>query len=291
MSDKLAFVDSHVHYYDMQHPELVYGHWQPGVPHHTLGWQIQKLAERNYLAEDYIAETRNANVTKSVHVQAAIGSPDPVTETEWLQEAAERTGFPHGIVAHADLRDPGVEAVLARHCESPNMRGVRDFSYGDYLVEPDYHRGFALFEKFNLVSSMPAQWQDMEKVRALAHKFPNILIVVDHTGMPDERTDEYFENWKRGVAIAASCDNIRWKISGLGMGDHDWTVDSIRPYVLTSIETFGVERCFFGTNWPVDWLWSTYDEVIDAYTEIVSAFSEDEQTRLFSGTAEEIYRI
>ena len=291
MSDKLAFVDSHVHFYDLQHPELVYKHWQPGVPHPVLGWQLQKLAERNYIAEDYIAETRNANVTKAVHVQAAIGSPDPVTETEWLQEAANRTGFPHGIVAYADLRDPGVEAVLERHCESPNMRGIRDFSYGDYLVEPDYHRGFALLEKFNLVSSMPAACGDMEKLRALAHKFPNILIVVDHTGTPEERTDEYFEDWKRGVAVAASCDNIRWKISGLGMRDNNWTADSIRRYVLTSIETVGVDRCFFGSNWPVDWLWSTYDELIDAYTEIISGFSRDEQTALFSKTAEELYRI
>ena len=237
--DKLELVDTHVHFYDMQHPELVYSHWQPGVPHPSLGWQIQKLAERNYIAEDYIAETRNANVTKAVHVQAAIGSPDPVTETEWLQEAADRTGFPHGIVAHADLRDPGVEAVLERHCESPNMRGIRDFSYGDYLVEPDYHRGFALLEKYNLVSSMPVGWPDMEKLQALANKFPHVMIVVDHTGSPAERTDEYFEQWKRGVAVAATCDNIRWKISGLGMADNNWTVDSIRPYVLTSIETFG----------------------------------------------------
>ena len=69
---KREFVDAHVHYYDMQHPVLHYGHWQPGVPHPFLGDQIQKLAERNFLAEDYIAETRNANVTKSVHVQAAM---------------------------------------------------------------------------------------------------------------------------------------------------------------------------------------------------------------------------
>ena len=289
--DKLAFVDSHVHFYDMQHLELVYAHWQPKVPHPSLGWQIQKLAERSYFAEDYIAETRNANVVKAIHVQAAIGSPDPVTETEWLQEAAERTGFPHGIVAHADLRDSGVEAVLERHCESANMRGIRDFSYGDYLVEPDYHRGFALLEKYNLVSSMPVGWPEMEKLRALADKFPNIVIVVDHTGSPAERTDEYFEQWKRGMAVAASCENIRWKISGLGMGDHNWTVDSIRRYVLTSIETFGVDRCFFASNWPVDWLWSTYDELVDAYTEIVSDFSRDEQAALFSKNAEELYRI
>ena len=289
--DKLEFVDSHVHFYDMQHPELVYAHWQPGVPHPSLGWQIQKLAERSYFAEDYIAETRKANVVKAIHVQAAIGSPDPVTETEWLQEAAERTGYPHGIVAHADLRDSGVEAVLERHCESANMRGIRDFSYGDYLVEPDYHRGFALLEKYNLVSSMPVGWPEMEKLRALADKFPNIVIVVDHTGSPTERTDEYFEKWKCGMAVAASCENIRWKISGLGMGDNNWTVESIRRYVLTSIDTFGVDRCFFASNWPVDWLWSTYDELVDAYTETVSDFSRDEQTALFSKNAEELYRI
>ena len=291
LMDNLEFVDTHVHFYDLQHPELVYQHWQPGVPHPVMGWKLQKLAERNYIAEDYIAETLNANVVKAVHVQAAIGSPDPVTETEWLQEAADRTGFPHGIVAHADLRDPGIEGVLERHCESPNMRGIRDFSYGDYLVEPDYHRGFALLEKFNLVSSMPVKWTDMENLRVLANKFPNVMIVVDHTGTPEERTDEYFEKWKSGVATAASCDNIRWKISGLGMGDNNWTVDSIRRYVLTSIETVGVDRCFFATNWPVDWLWSTYDKVVDAYKEIISGFSRDEQAALFSKTAEELYRI
>ena len=120
---KLEFVDTHVHFYDMRHPELFYGHWQPGVPHPFLGEQIQKLAERNYVAEDYIAETRNANVTKAVHVQAAIGTEDPVKETEWLQEAADRTGFPHGIIAQADLRAAGVERVLERHLEHANMRG------------------------------------------------------------------------------------------------------------------------------------------------------------------------
>ncbi len=289
--NKLAFVDAHVHFYDMQHPELVYGHWQPGVPHPVLGEQIQRLAERNYLAEDYIAETRNANVTKAIHVQAAIGSPDPVTETEWLQTAADRTGFPHAIVAYADLRDPGVEAVLKRHCQSPNMRGIRDFSHGDYLVAPDFQRGFALLDKYNLVSSIAVTWQDMGKLRELAGKFPNVMIVVDHTGLPEERTDEYFALWKGGLEVAATCDNIRWKISGLGMSDQTWTVDSIRRWVLASIETFGVERCIFGTNWPVDWLWSTYNNQIDAYTEIISGFSHDEQIALFSGNAEKLYRI
>lgn len=288
---KLDFVDTHIHLYDMNHPELFYGHWQPGVPHPSLGDQIQKLANRSYFVEDYIAETRNSNVTKAVHVQAAIGSKDPVKETEWLQETADRTGFPHGIVAHADLNDPEVQSILERHCEFPNMRGIRDFSEGDYLVDPAFHRGFALLEKYNLRSSMPAQWQDMEKLRNLAGKFPNILIVVDHAGAPQERTKEYFANWRSGMELVAQAENIRCKISGLGMGDQSWTVDSIRPYVLHCIETFGVDRSFFATNWPVDWLWSDYDKVVDAYTEITSSFSFEEREALFSKNAEELYSI
>ena len=293
---KLDFVDTHVHFYDMQHPELFYWGGQPGVHRTDLDMQIQKLAERNYIAEDYIAETRNANVTKAVHVQAATGTKDPVKETEWLQEAADRTGFPHGIVAYADLRGPGAQEVLERHLEYPNMRGIRGPSSGDILVTPDYHRGFALLERYNLVPSMGVPWPDMEKLRDLAATFPNIVIVVGISATfpaesPRERSEEYFAKWQRGMAIAAEADNIRCKISGLGMRDNNWTVDSIRPYVLHCIETFGADRCFFGTNWPVDWLWSSYDAVVDAYTEIIAGSSGEEQAAMFSKNAEAIYNI
>ena len=289
--NSIEFVDSHIHLYDMKHPELFYGHWQPGVPHPTLGDQIQKLAERSYFAEDYILETRNSNVIKAVHVQAAIGSKDPVKETEWLQEAADRTGFPHGIIGYADLSHPDVENVLERHCEFPNMRGIRDFGEGDYLVNSAFHKGFALLDKYDLRVSVGVEWQNMENLRIMADRSPNTLIVVDHAGLPQARSNEYFVQWKKGMDTVAQSDNIRCKISGLGMGDQNWTVSSIRPYVLHCIETFGVERCFFGSNWPVDWLWSSYDDLINAYTEITSDFTLQEQIALFSQNAEAIYDI
>ena len=289
--DKPEFVDAHVHFYDMQHPELFYAHWQPDVVHPSLGTLPRKLAERNWLAEDFIGVSNASNVTKAVHVQAAIGSDDPVKETEWLQEAADRTGFPQAIVAYADLRDPDVEATLERHCEHENMGGIRDFSYGDYLVEPDFHRGYALLEKYNLVASIAAQWQDMGKLVALASKFPNIPIVIDHAGVPEERTPEYFENWKIGMQTAATAENIICKISGLGMADHNWTLESIRPYVLHCIEAFGVERSLFATNWPVDSLFSDYDTIVSAYDEITADFTSGERASLFSGNAEGIYGI
>ena len=287
---KLEFLDSHIHFWDMQHPELHYAHLQPGFTH-PLVKGMEKLRESNYLVDDYIAETRNANVVKAIHVQAAIGSKDSVKETEWLQATADRTGFPHAIVAHSDLKDPNVEAELERHCQYENMRGIRDFSYDDYLVEPEFHRGFALLEKYDLVSSVDVKWEDMGKLRGLAAKFPNIPIVLDHCGFPVERTSEYFKNWQQGMRTLAEAENVICKISGLGMCDHNWTVDSIRPWVLYCIETFGLERCVFATNWPVDKLRSKYDAVIGAYTEIIADFSHEEQVGMFSRNAERLYRI
>ena len=288
---KLDFIDTHIHFWDFQHPDLRYTQYEGDFVHPQLGERFMELGESNYLVDDYIAETRNANVVKAVHVQAAIGIADPAKETEWLQQAADRTGFPHGIVAHATLKDPDVERMLERHCDYPNVRGVRDFSEGDYLVDPTFHRGYALLEKFNLIASLDVKWPDMRKERDLAQKFPNIRLVLDHAGFPTERTDRYFQDWRSGMRALAGAENVVCKISGLGMCDWDWTVDSIRPWVMECIEVFGVDRSMFATNWPVDKLFSDYDKVIDAYTEIIAGFSHDEQVAMFSANAEALYRI
>jgi len=288
--DRLDFVDTHIHFWDLDDPTLYYDMLKAEFQHPVIGPPFGKL-KTNYLVDDYIAETRAANVTKAVHVQAALGIDDPVIETAWLQAAADRTGFPQAIVAHSDLRDPDVQAELERHMQSANVKGIRDFSYGDYLVEPDFHRGFALLERFNLAASVDVKWQDMRMLRDLAGKFPNIIVVLDHCGFPTERTPEYFAGWKKGVSDLAAAENVVCKISGLGMADQSWTTESIRPWILHCIEAFGPDRCIFGSNWPVDKLFSDYGTLIDAYTEIVGGFSRDEQVATFSGNAEVLYRI
>jgi predicted TIM-barrel fold metal-dependent hydrolase len=176
------FVDSHIHLWDLEHPDLTWSWLAPDAIHPQLG-EIREL-KTNYEIDDYLADIEGSNVTKAVHVQAAIGSADPVQETEWLQGLADRTGFPHAIVAYANLKDPAVEAELERHCAFANTRGIRDFSEGDYLVDSDFHRGFALLEKFDLVCDLDCLWPDMAKARDLARRFPGITIVLDHAGFP-----------------------------------------------------------------------------------------------------------
>jgi predicted TIM-barrel fold metal-dependent hydrolase len=287
---RLPFVDTHVHYWDLQDPILRYDWLAPEWVHPVLG-NIDGIKVQRYMAEDFIAETRFQNVSKVIHVQAAIGIADPVTETRWLQEQADATGFPHGIVAHCDLASSRAQEVIERHLEYPNLRGIRDFGQGDYLVDPAWQRGYGLLASHGLIFCVDPTLETMSKARALADRYPDVILSIDHAGYPHERTAEYFELWRRGMETVAGAPNVICKISGLGMCDHYWTVDSWRPWVHACLEAFGVERCFFGTNWPVDRQYSSYGDVLDAYAVLVASLTEAEQVALFSGNAERIFRI
>ena len=292
---EIGFVDTHVHFWDRPHPTLDWVWLADDFIHPQLGDTVLLKSMKKYAVDEFLADVEGVGVPKAVHVQAAIGSADPVEETKWLQEMVDRSGYPMAIVGDARMQQPDVEATIERHAEYANFRGLRDFAQGDYLVDPDFHRGYALLEKYNLVYDLDVFWENMGKAAAMAAKFPNIILVVDHAGFPQERTAEYFYNWQKGIAEFRGMDNVYMKISGLGMGDHmagrKWTIETIRPWVECCLEVFGVERSFFGTNWPVDKDYSTYPELIDAYRELISGYSEAEQTALFSGNAETAYRI
>ena len=294
MSD-ISLVDTHVHFWDRPHPTLDWVWLADDFIHPQLGDTVLLKSMRKYAIDEFLAEVEGTGVSKAVHVQAAIGSEDPVEETRWLQEMVDRTGYPLAIVGDARMQQPDVEGTIERHVEHANFRGLRDFAQGDYLVDPDFHRGYALLEKYNLVYDLDVFWESMHKAAAMAAKFSNIILVVDHAGFPQARTAEYFYSWRKGIAEFKGLDNVYMKISGLGMGDHmagrRWTMDTIRPWVESCLEVFGVEQSFFGTNWPVDKDYSTYEELIDAYRDLISGYSEAEQTALFSGNASQVYRI
>jgi predicted TIM-barrel fold metal-dependent hydrolase len=89
----------------------------------------------------------------------------------------------------------------------------------------------------------------------------------------------------------AECPNVCAKISGLGMFDRQWTVESLRPFVLDTIDFFGPARCLFASNFPVDSMMSSYRRLWEAYATITAGFSDDERRQLFAGNAQRIYRL
>ena len=79
--------------------------------------------------------------------------------------------------------------------------------------------------------------------------------------------------WQQGLQKLAQLPNFHCKISGLGMFDHDWTTDSLRPVVETVIEIFGPERCMFGSNFPVDKLHRDYHSLWQSYLQLCTAMT------------------
>lgn len=287
------FTDTHVHFYDLGDERLRYDWLRPGGdPEETavLGEYGAIRAER-YWADDFIAETRFQGVERVVHVQAALGIADPVEETRWLQNFRDRLGIPHGAIGAADLAAPDLAATLERHLEFPIFRGIRDLRYDGYLSDPRWEEGFALLGRHGLVCCDDPLLDQVPEAAALAARHPEVTLCVDHAMMPRQRDREYFERWRAGLRLLAGVPSTVIKISGLGQCDHRWTVDSLRPWVLACIEEFGVERSFFGTNWPVDRLYSSYGDLLDAYAEIVSDFSPAEVTALFSANANRVFGL
>jgi predicted TIM-barrel fold metal-dependent hydrolase len=285
------FTETHVHFHDLRPEQLHYSWLLPGTPEDEDLGDYGAIRSERYWADDFLAEVRFQDVERVVHVQSAIGIEDPVEETRWLQAFADRLGAPHGVIAYADLAAPGARELIDRHREFPVLRGIRDLRYDDYATDPDWERGYAVLGELGLVCCDDPLVEQMPAIAELAGRHPDVTLCVDHAGFPRRRDDDYFQEWRAGMRALAGVPSTVVKISGLGMCDHAWTVDSLRPWVLACIEDFGVERSFFGTNWPVDRLYSSYGDVLDAYAEIIAGFSPDEQHALFTGNAKRVFRL
>jgi predicted TIM-barrel fold metal-dependent hydrolase len=285
------FFDTHVHFWDLSAPDLSYEWLQPGVAHPLLG-SLDRIRAPLYDAAAFAAESRFAGVGGLILVEAeaANAAEDPVLETRWFTRQAAALDVPVGIVVHADLSDDNAEASLARHCESPLVRGVRDFTDAAKLLDADFRRGYSALAKYDLVYDLDCVWEHLANARRLAESHPDVILVVEHDAFPARRDEEYFNAWRLAMSDAARAENAVCKISGLGMGDHNWTMDSLRPWVEHAIDSFGVTRCFFGTNWPVDRLYSSYDALINAYDMLIGGLSQGERASLFYDNAARIYR-
>ena len=112
--------------------------------------------------------------------------------------------------------------------------------------------------------------RQFEALCALAGQWPEVTVALSHACLPLERTPEQLREWWKAMRrLAIDHPNVVCKISAVaGASDPQWTVDSIRPWILGCVEAFGAQRCMLGSNWPVDAQFGTYDRLIDAYREV-----------------------
>jgi predicted TIM-barrel fold metal-dependent hydrolase len=297
---ELPIVDAHQHFWDLGRNYLPWLCDERPIP---FRYGDYRALRRNYLPADYLRDAADHQVVRTVYVETEWDPNEPVGETRWLQEIIAATGLPSAIVAGARLDDPAVEAVLAGHTEFPQVRGIRhkpraapapdrvEKNAPGSMADPAWRRGFALLEKYRLSFDLQTPWWHLAEAAELARDFPDTPIILNHTGLPADRSTAGLAGWRRAMATLAAEPNVAVKISGLGQPGRPWTVEANGPIVLDTIRIFGVERCMFASNFPVDSLCADLDTIFTGFKTIVQGFAAAEQRRLFHDNAARIYRL
>ena len=258
---------------------------------------------RDYPVEEWINDIVPQGVVKSVHVTAMWGPGRALDETRWLQAVADKHGFPHGIVCNADLADPGLDAALKAQKQFANLRGVRQMLYWDsdavrrsvsrpdYCNAPEFRRGFALLEKYDLTFELQVYAGQAAYAAELVRAFPNVRMILVHAGMLTERTPQMIEQWRAALTTLAAFPNLHVKISGLGMYSQGVTLPQARQVIRDAIQIFGIERTIYGSNFPLEKLHASYADFFGVYRKVLSEYAETEQRQVLHDNAVKFYLL
>ena len=280
-------VDAHVHIWDPARTD-----WYPYLSRPPAqGTGDASRMYRRFDVDTYEAESAQWNVEKFVNVAAATGGHS-IDETIELDGNAHSRGGPDAIVGGLPPTDTVAEAteLLDRQMTASRFRGVRPMGVykGPLPAAGVLH---ALQERDLLFELMSHPDQLQEAATQLAG-LDDLKVVVEHTGWPRSSSDEERALWKVGMeALADLGDNVVCKLSGLAMPFGSMSVDAFAPWLEYAIETFGVNRCMFASNFPVDSMYGTFDELYNVFNAVTAGFDDESRQKLFAGNAERVYRF
>jgi predicted TIM-barrel fold metal-dependent hydrolase len=296
----MQIIDAHQHFWDLDRNYLPWLRDEPPIPFRYGDYSSLK---RNYLPGDYRRDAGRFEVVGSVFIETEWDPRDPIGETRWVEELAQRESLPSVMVAQAWLDRPDVEDVLAAYGGNPLVRGIRhkpkavkatdriEIGAPGSMGDPLWRRGYALLRRNGLSFDLQTPWWHLKEARALADEFGDTTIILNHTGLPADRSSAALAGWREALKMLAGASNAFIKISGIGIAGRPWTIEDNKPVVLDAISIFGPERVMFASNFPVDSLVATFETIFSGFDEITRGFPEAERAAMFRDNARRIYRF
>lgn len=281
-------VDAHQHFWD---PRANYHPWLCDAEPIAFRYGDYSALRRPYLPADYFTDAAGFEVVKTVYVETEWDPRDPLGETAWVERLRRETGFPTVMVAQAWLDRDDAAAVLEGQAAVAFVRGIRHKPRPGQMRDAKWRAGYARLAPLGLRFDLQAPWTELADAAALCRAHPGTQMILNHTGLPADRSPEGIAGWKRAIAGLAACPNTAIKISGLGVPGQRWTPALQREVVLTAIEAFGTERAMFASNFPVDGLCASFAEIYGGFREIVKELSVLEQRCLLHDNALRIYAM
>ncbi len=283
----LPVVDPHMHLVDLS--TGYYPHFarrKPGEPF-----------AKSYLLDDFLGDAAEIPaLVAAVHVEAF--PVDPAGETRTVAALAAAADIPIAIVGHADLISDDFEAQIDAQAVEGRFRGIRQAMNADLpggagalLDHPHLPAALRKLGDRGLSFDLQVLGQQLPQAARVMAQSDATSIILNHAGLWTDRTLSGWQTWKSGLRDLAVLPNTVIKISGLGMRDPDWTLQSLRPLVYEALDAFGPARAMFASNFPVEKPCAGYGRLWQAFDDLTADLTAAERTALFSGTARHVYRI
>ena len=286
MSAQFPIADAHLHFWN---PRANYHPWLCDHPPIPFRYGDYSALRRPYLPADYFDDVGRHLVVKTVYVETEWDPRDPVGEMFYVGRLRRESGFPTVAVAQAWLDRGDLAATLEGLAQFDFVRGIRHKPRAGQMSEPRWREGFKVLARRRLRFDLQAPWTQLGEAARLARDFPDARIILNHAGLPADRSREGIAGWKAALRAFAASPNVAVKISGLGVPGQAWTAKSNREIVLAAIDIFGIGRSMFASNFPVDGLCAGFDAIVSGMLDIVHDFAAAEQRALFHDNAIRIY--
>ncbi len=289
----LEFVDAHHHLWDL---EAVHYPWLMARGERRFFGDPTPI-QKNYLVDDFLGEPGPYTPSASVHIQ--VGAEDGIAETRWLHSLGDK---PEAVVGFCDLAAEDAEAQLEAQLAFGKLRGIRqivgrheeeDRKHGSdaLLGDPQWLTGLRLLERHGLSFDLQMIPPQMPAAIKALEQVTDLKVALCHCGSPWDQSPDGLTRWRDGLENLAKLPNAVCKVSGLGMFNPDWTVEDLKPIVLTVIDIFSPDRVMFGSNFPVDKLYRPYADYWGAYDQLTTGFCETERRAMFADNARHFYRL
>jgi predicted TIM-barrel fold metal-dependent hydrolase len=290
-------IDAHHHIWRLAATPWLQG---PAVP--RIFGEYAAL-RRDYTIQDYLADAQPCGVVRSVFVQANVRPGEEVAEVALGAAAAAATGFPHAISGFADLAAANLGEVLDRAAAAGNLRAVRQqlhwhanpayrfASRPAVMLDPAWQRGLAGVTRRGLGFELQVFPGQMGHAAELLRAFPATRFVLLHAGMLEDRSPAGWAEWRAGMLALAGFPNLAVKLSGLGTFPRACSVPLWRPVVEETLAIFGAGRCLFGSNFPIESLWTDFATLIAVTLECLAGCTAAERRAVLHDNAARFYQL
>ena len=290
-------VDGHHHIWRQADLPWLMGPMQPRI------FGAYEPIRRDYPIDEYLSDLAGTGVTRSVYVQTNWAEERFEDEAAWVQSTANERGWPHAIVAYANFGVEDVRPQLDRLARYPLVRGVRMQLHWhdnplyrfaarpDLCADPVIRRNIARLADYGWSFDLQVFASQMAEAAKLAEACPEVTFILQHAGMLEDVSSEGRAAWRVGMTGLAACPNVVSKLSGLGTFIRRNDPRHVTTVLIEAVAIFGAERCLFGSNFPIEKLWTSYRELVDAFRAAAAPLREDQRDAIFRTTAMRVYRL